>query len=1052
MTHPVFDDLFEAVPCAETLQHLEECARCRVERMLALGESPRARSTFAPPTPALRLDETALMRVRIPSRFTVNRWLRRSAEVREVFAALDGRSKRTVGVVVLHETSDQVEERLRELADVDPPCAERILEILRTDDALLYTTELVEGTTLDATGGPSGLLDWTDVARSVAAALATLHGRGLVHGNVTTSSIRLRSTGEVTLVDPDPMPGRIGPAEDWRALAQALRDWVSDEDEAALEFAEVLEQGSANENAVLIRLLGATRSGHAQRYQALENLGRGGMGEVDRVRDPVLDRRVALKVIHHSRNNPHEIDRFFSEARLTAQLEHPTVPPVHEVGRMGDGRPYFTMKEIPQRSLLDELRRVHDVSTRTTWGTTDEGWTLRRLVEALMKAAEGVAFAHSRGVINRDLKPQHILLGEFGEVYVLDWGLAKIYADWDEDDDAISDTQEEPVRAYRTVMGARVGTVGFMPSEQDGGDPMTHGPASDVFALGRTLLAILDGGRFMESASDTENGDAPHRAFSDDGPPPAPAALLQLIEQATRENIEDRPVDATAFVDELRRWLSGAERRERALARLATVDRQAASIERARTRADELRTEAAELLHEVQPHDPIECKREAWARQDQATDWDRKAEAFGVDYVSTLRSALEVDPSLEEARALLLDYYRSEFERAERAHDTRAITRYRQHLEADPTERHHEWLASGGTVSLVTDPPGATVYLRPWNEHERHLVAGPREPLGHTPLTRIKVPQGSFLLEIEAPGRAVVRYPIAVARDEHWHGVAPGEQTAHPIWLPSLDELDEDDCYVPAGWFEAGGDPLAIDGLPRRRIWVPGFVIKRFAVTHEDFVEFLNATDSDRARAFSPKVNRSSTAPLYEMKRGQYIIRPSDPADRSIWNAKSPVMLLDAGAASAYAQWRSTDSRRWSLPHELEWEKAARGVDGRPFPWGRFLDPTFTCMQASHGSDQRMADVDSYPIDESPYGVRGLGGNVRDMCINRYRRHYFADDRLVLHHEDTAGPNDERVNRGGSWGSVNTWCRSASRFANRSDFRSHNIGFRLVRRLDPTSE
>jgi serine/threonine protein kinase len=167
--------------------------------------------------------------------------------------------------------------------------------------------------------------------------------------------------------------------------------------------------------------------GSADRYEDLGLLGTGGMGEVRRVRDRDLGRTMACKVIHaEMMEQPALLARFIEEAQASAQLQHPGIVPVHEIGRMADGRFYFTMAEVKGRTFTDVIAEVHGASRGDRWEPGAAGWTFRRLVDALARACEAVAYAHARGVVHRDLKPENIMLGAHGEVLVVDWGLAKV--------------------------------------------------------------------------------------------------------------------------------------------------------------------------------------------------------------------------------------------------------------------------------------------------------------------------------------------------------------------------------------------------------------------------------------------------------------------------------------------------------------------------------------------------------------------------------------------------------------------------------------------------
>jgi len=258
--------------------------------------------------------------------------------------------------------------------------------------------------------------------------------------------------------------------------------------------------------------------------------------------------------------------------------------------------------------------------------------------------------------------------------------------------------------------------------------------------------------------------------------------------------------------------------------------------------------------------------------------------------------------------------------------------------------------------------------------------------------------------------------------------------------------------YVPAGWCWIGGDPEAPDSLPSRRIWIDGFAIGRFPVTNEEYLAFLNALIEGGREA-----DAIAACPRRELgaAHGREILPvfPRGPEGKFVlpldWAPALPIVLVDWHAASAYARWRATRSvRPIRLPNELEWEKAARGVDGRALPWGNHLDATFTCALESHEGPPERVAVGAYPSDESPYGVRGLAGNVRDWCLNVWKLSGPATlgGRLQL---DPAARDDPdfRAIRGGTWGSSMVNSRAAARFGGRPERWTLAVGMRSARRL-----
>jgi serine/threonine-protein kinase len=208
-------------------------------------------------------------------------------------------------------------------------------------------------------------------------------------------------------------------------------------------------------------------------YVLGEVIGRGGMGEVVLAHDRRIGRDVALKRLSSSAPTQDELARFLREARIQARLDHPAIVPVYELGRDAGGRPYFTMKRLAGTTLADLLAQ----------GTASR----QRLLRAFADVCRAVDFAHARGVVHRDLKPSNIVLGDYGEVYVLDWGVARVV-----DDAPISVVTADIDTLEGTAPAGQVlGTPGYMPPEQlhqpDVGYP------TDVYALGAILFELLAG-------------------------------------------------------------------------------------------------------------------------------------------------------------------------------------------------------------------------------------------------------------------------------------------------------------------------------------------------------------------------------------------------------------------------------------------------------------------------------------------------------------------------------------------------------------------------------
>ena len=207
-------------------------------------------------------------------------------------------------------------------------------------------------------------------------------------------------------------------------------------------------------------------------YSLGEVIGRGGMGEVVAARDERIGREIALKRMRASRS-PELERRFLREARIQARLDHPAIVPVYELARDTTDRPYFTMKRLSGQTLSNTL--------------VTRAFPRQRLLRAFVDVCRAIDFAHSRGIVHRDLKPSNIVLGEFGEVYVLDWGVARVLGDVAEVVTADIDTLEGA--AFTNLA---IGTPGYMAPEQASA-PNNVGRAADIYSLGAILFEILTG-------------------------------------------------------------------------------------------------------------------------------------------------------------------------------------------------------------------------------------------------------------------------------------------------------------------------------------------------------------------------------------------------------------------------------------------------------------------------------------------------------------------------------------------------------------------------------
>ncbi len=322
-----------------------------------------------------------------------------------------------------------------------------------------------------------------------------------------------------------------------------------------------------------------SQSVSGSRYVLKGEVGRGGMGSVLKVFDSDLRRNLAMKVILG--NGPtagsggvpevatERLTRFIDEAQVTGQLDHPGVVPVHELGVDSEGRVYFTMRLVKGIDLKRVFELVHDGK---------EGWTTPRALGVLLKVCEAMSFAHDKGVVHRDLKPANVMVGKYGEVYVMDWGLARVEGREDSRnlrlgaDTSISlselvtdrgDAKESGLDSPVVTMdGTVVGTPFYMPPEQAEGRVDEVGARSDVYALGAMLYHLLTSQLpYLRPGS----RPSPHTILAAvmHGPPTpvlelapdTPAELAAICEKAMRRDAADRYADMGELAEDLRAFL-----------------------------------------------------------------------------------------------------------------------------------------------------------------------------------------------------------------------------------------------------------------------------------------------------------------------------------------------------------------------------------------------------------------------------------------------------------------------------------------------------------------
>jgi serine/threonine-protein kinase len=759
-----------------------------------------------------------------------------------------------------------------------------------------------------------------------------------------------------------------------------------------------------------------------ERYEIESRLGVGGSGEVLAAFDHVMERSVALKRAHA----PSARARFRAEVRVTARLEHPNIVPIYDIGTTPEGTPFYAMRRVKNRSLRDVMAKGGE-----------QAWPLRRICAALVDVCRALAYAHSRAIVHGDVKPENVLVGDFGETYLADWELAFVEQSF----------ENAPAMELR-------GTPGYMAPEL----VSRRGAADrriDLFAVGVTLYEVLTGESPFRGGSVYDV----FRATVEDNPEPpraraanVPLVLEELAHALLRKNPSERPTaeEAAQRIDE---FLSGErEEQRRRIEALRLCDEAAhwvAIFEREDRAREELEIRARRELATVKPWEPVQRKVAAWEVERAAQGADIEAGLAAARAIELFTQAIGYCREIDAAHRGLARLHWKRARRAER--DGRPAEQ--AHHEASALEHDRGEFAKllkAPATLVLHSVPRAEVVIERYVESNRRLVAMDAQHLGRTPV-RTELPPGSYLITLRADGYAPLRHPVVLRR---------GETHAGSVQVLRQDEIASGFVHVAGGPAIVGGDSLAVDPLPMHEVCIEDFAIQEFPVTFGEYCEFLDALEAqDPALALrrAPQDLRGS--------EGMVVARDAEgrwqPIDLLVEGdarqylregdlKRLPVCLVSWYDAVAYARWRSErDGVEYRLPTEFEWEKAARGADGRAFPWGNAFDATFCKMRDSRPTVQQPEPVGAFATDVSPYGVCDMAGSIREWMGDIAGGPSAAE--LLAEPEPSSeiarGDVTMRQVRAGAWNTEPQWTRAASRGGLRALTRGMGLGFRLVQSL-----
>jgi serine/threonine-protein kinase len=411
------------------------------------------------------------------------------------------------------------------------------------------------------------------------------------------------------------------------------------------------------------------------------------------------------------------------------------------------------------------------------------------------------------------------------------------------------------------------------------------------------------------------------------------------------------------------------------------------------------------LRADVAPWASLDDKQDMWDAEDIVKVTDALQVRTFHSAVSAYERALDAVPNHTRARRGLARLYWSELQRARHRGEALDQIAYEQLLREVDDGTFVRELQRDGLLELSFGEHAGEVTLAPLVESQRRLVEGARDLIKERPVAHRSLEAGRYVLcaSIGNTNRKA-SWPVSIE---------PGAILQIKIDPPDAGRIGDNEVLVPGGLARLGGDPLSAEADELITVDVPTFVLQRFPVTFAQWKEFTDDLEQ-RGEAYEP----------YLPKTPQGL--PPEPQ-------RVPVFGVSAESAEAYARWLSQrDGRAWRLPTEHEWEKAARGTDGRIFPWGDHFDATFCKMRDSRPGAPHAEPIGTFEWDVSPYGVHDMAGGIADWCIPDHRRTAPREPREVM-------------SRGGAWCDWAIDCRLASRRRYLASEHSARVGVRLAR-------
>jgi serine/threonine-protein kinase len=775
------------------------------------------------------------------------------------------------------------------------------------------------------------------------------------------------------------------------------------------------------------QVLSAKKDKGGTHYTQIEPLGKGSFGEVHCAHDTLLGREVAIKSLKKNfREDEEVVDRFLKEARGTAQLEHPNIMPVHEMGVSEEFGIYFTMKKVQGEDLKEILDKLDGNPA-----FYESSYPLNFLLEVFLSVCNGVAFAHSKGVIHRDLKPANIMIGEFGEVLVLDWGLVKNIGEEDEGSgSSIHLRMDEFDIGSQTLEGAVSGTPNYMAPEQAEGRIGDIDIHSDIYSLGAILYHILarcppfEKTQLRRLLGNVKAGiyDPPRKRRPELN---IPKELEAICLKAMSRHPLNRYLSVEKLAQDIRNYIGNFEvtaykatRLERfwrtckrnpvkssVVAAVCSALVLAFGAQRAALyggysnnvhKADVLREEARAVVAQAKmDYDELAAISLATPEKEKS-DEELSKEANLEKLLSQIKTKYSVALSLYQGvpkpyrrkRSVVDGYiqivtnridfalYRKAYAEAEQLRD--AVELDLQQLGLIDARAYSYFAAiqhqidGAGSLSISGSNGVSRVEVFPLFDVGPRRKMGDLLDRGELPLEISSLAKGGYMLTVILEDGSILPYPIFIGHGEN-----------KEVVLDIPEKIPSDMAYIPSGAFIFGGEASRF--YRKQRIAIPSFFIKKYEVTVAEYLEFWNGLSD-------PKLKADYMSRIQFDSRTRHYMDAWD-ATGNILDERLgldfPVVGITHHAAEAFCVWKSRQTGKTiRLPTAAEWEKAARGVDGRRYVWGNGLDRDLVLTKYNTRAKKKYpywAPPGSFrATDVSVYNVFDMAGNVREMTASLF--------------------------------------------------------------------